>query len=148
MCVSSFRVLRVGGHLVLLLSLQLSAQLKKTICTQEHHQNVNSLDTNNLHTDPSNTQNESTDTPKPLMFPKSSSEISPTPLLISSLQAQRTHRVSLGSTDAFIHIYTKIKTQTLSHWNKLILMCLCGQRICYKLGANKIFLKDPHIVFQ
>lgn len=109
------RVLRVGGHLVLLLSLQLSAQLKKTICTQEHHQNVNSLDTNNLHTDPSNTQNESTDTPKPLMFSKSSSEISTTPLLISSLQAQRTHRVSLGSTDAFIHIYTKIKTQTLSH---------------------------------
>ncbi|XP_016319077.1 THUMP domain-containing protein 2 isoform X1 [Sinocyclocheilus anshuiensis] len=109
------RVLRVGGHLVLLLSLQLSAQLKKTVCTHEHNQNVNSLDTNNLHTDPSNTHNESTDTPKPLMFHKSSSEMSNSPLLISSLQAQRTHRVSLGSTDAFIHTYTKIKTQTLSH---------------------------------
>uniref|UniRef100_A0A8C1I1K4 THUMP domain containing 2 n=1 Tax=Cyprinus carpio carpio TaxID=630221 RepID=A0A8C1I1K4_CYPCA len=107
------RVLRVGGHLVLLLSLQLSAQLKKTICTHEHNQNVNSLDTNNLHTDPSNTHNESTDTPKPLMFHKSSSEMSNSPLLISSLQAQRTHKVSLGSTDAFIHTYTKIKTQTL-----------------------------------
>ncbi|KAK2878796.1 hypothetical protein Q8A67_019587 [Cirrhinus molitorella] len=95
------RVLRVGGHLVLLLSLQLSAQLKKTICTHEHNQNVigcNSLDTNNVHTDPS-----STDTPK-----HTSSETSNTPLLIRSLQAQRKHKVSLGSTDAFIHTYTKI----------------------------------------
>ncbi|KAL1257837.1 hypothetical protein QQF64_011081 [Cirrhinus molitorella] len=37
------RVLRVGGHLVLLLSLQLSAQLKKTICTHEHNQNTVAL---------------------------------------------------------------------------------------------------------
>ncbi|XP_073683542.1 THUMP domain-containing protein 2-like [Garra rufa] len=109
------RVLRVGGHLVLLLSLQLSAQLEKTICTHEHNQNVNSLDTNNVHTEPSNTHNESTNTSNPLTFHKSSSETSNTPLLIRSLQAQRKHRVSLGSTDAFIHTYTKIQTQTHSH---------------------------------
>ncbi|XP_067223823.1 THUMP domain-containing protein 2 [Chanodichthys erythropterus] len=109
------RVIRVGGHLVLLLSLQLSAQLKKTICTHKHNQHLNSSDTNNVHTDPSNTHNESTDTPKTITFHKPSSETSNTPLLISSLQAQRTHRVSLGSTDAFIHIYTKIQTQAHSH---------------------------------
>ncbi|ROJ78871.1 THUMP domain-containing protein 2 [Anabarilius grahami] len=95
------RVIRVGGHLVLLLSLQLSAQLKKTICTHKNNQHLNSSDTHN----------ESTDTPKTITFYKSSSETSNTPLLMSSLQAQRTHKVSLGSTDAFIHIYTKIQTQ-------------------------------------
>ncbi|KAI2654333.1 THUMP domain-containing protein 2 [Labeo rohita] len=107
------RVLRVGGHLVLLLSLQLSAQLKKTICAQEHNQNVNSLETKNVHTDLSNTHYESTDTtdtPKLLTVHRSSSETSNTPLLIRSLQAQKKHRVSLGSTDAFIHTYTKIQT--------------------------------------
>ncbi|XP_043118275.1 THUMP domain-containing protein 2 [Puntigrus tetrazona] len=104
------RVLRVGGHLVLLLSLQLSAQLKKIICTPEHNQNVNSLDTNNLHTDPSKTHKESTDAP--LMFDKASSEMSNTQFFIRSLQAHRTHRVSLGSTDALIHTYTKIHTPT------------------------------------
>ncbi|XP_056120310.1 THUMP domain-containing protein 2 [Rhinichthys klamathensis goyatoka] len=103
------RVIRVGGHLVLLLSLQLSAQLKKIICTHKHNQLLNSSDTNNVHTDPSNTRNESTDKPETLTFHKSSSEASNTPLLISSLQAQRTHKVSLGSTDAFIHTYTKIQ---------------------------------------
>ncbi|XP_077095649.1 U6 snRNA (guanine-N(2))-methyltransferase THUMPD2 isoform X3 [Siphateles boraxobius] len=103
------RVIRVGGHLVLLLSLQLSAQLKKIICTHKHNQHLNSSDTNNVHTDPSNICNESTDKPKALTFHKSSSEALNTPLLISSLQAQRTHKVSLGSTDAFIHTYTKIQ---------------------------------------
>lgn len=103
------RVIRVGGHLVLLLSLQLSAQLKKIICTHKHNQNLNSSDTNNVHTDPSNIRNESTDKPKTLTFHKSSSEVSNTPFLIRSLQAQRTHKVSLGSTDAFIHTYTKIQ---------------------------------------
>ncbi|XP_056332978.1 THUMP domain-containing protein 2 [Danio aesculapii] len=95
------RVLRVGGHLVLLLSLQLSAQLKKIICTPEQEQHSKSLDTKSVHTEPSNAHKESTETHKPL--------------LISSLQSQKKHRVSLGSTDAFIHTYTKIQTQTHSH---------------------------------
>lgn len=126
MCFSFCRVIRVGGHLVLLLSLQLSAQLKKIICTHKHNQNLNSSDTNRVHTDPSNTHSESTDKPKTLTFHKSSSEASNTPLLISSLQAQRTHKVSLGSTDAFIHTYTKIQH---SHWNKFNLKCLWTIRI-------------------
>ncbi|XP_067310689.1 THUMP domain-containing protein 2 [Pseudorasbora parva] len=108
------RVICVGGHLVLLLSLQLSAQLKKTICTHKHNHHLNSSDTNNAHNDPSNTHNDCTDTPKTLMFNKSTSETSNTPLLLSSLQARRTHKVSLGSTDAFIHTYTKIQTQAHS----------------------------------
>ncbi|XP_691263.5 U6 snRNA (guanine-N(2))-methyltransferase THUMPD2 [Danio rerio] len=95
------RVLRVGGHLVLLLSLQLSAQLKKIICTPEQEKHSKSLDTNSVHTEPSNAHKESTETHKTL--------------LISSLQSQKKHRVSLGSTDAFIHTYTKMQTQTHSH---------------------------------
>ncbi|XP_051578700.1 THUMP domain-containing protein 2 isoform X1 [Myxocyprinus asiaticus] len=116
------RVLRVGGHLVLLLSLQLSAQLKKIICTHEHNpsthnQHTNSSDIHSGNTDPSNTHNECKDTPKTITFHKSCSETSNTPILISSLQAQRSHKVSLGNTDAFIQVYTKIQSekQTQTH---------------------------------
>ncbi|XP_057200244.1 THUMP domain-containing protein 2 [Triplophysa rosa] len=104
------RVLRVGGHLVLLLSLQLSAQLKKIIC--KHNQHANSSDTQRVHTDPTNSNKECTDTPENLMCYKSSSK---TPILITSLQAHRTHKVSLGSTDAFIHTFTKVQPEMCSH---------------------------------
>lgn len=100
------RVLSVGGHLVLLLSLQLSAQLKKIIC--KHNQHANSSDAQSVHTDPTNANSECTDTPENLSCYKSSSE---TPILITSLQTHRTHKVSLGSTDAFIHTFTKVQPE-------------------------------------
>ncbi|TRY94089.1 hypothetical protein DNTS_027318 [Danionella cerebrum] len=92
------RVLRVGGHLVLLLSLQLSAQMRKVICTQKQEQTSESLGKNIELSNASNTLKECSETFKPI--------------LISSLQIQRTHKVSLGSTDAFIHTYIKIQTPT------------------------------------
>ncbi|XP_065101155.2 THUMP domain-containing protein 2 isoform X2 [Paramisgurnus dabryanus] len=109
------RVLCVGGHLVLLLSLQLSAQLKKIICKHKPKKHANSIDTHCVHTDPSSTNNECKDISKTLMCHKSSSEISNTPMFITSLQAYRTHKVSLGSTDAFIHIFTKIQSEINTH---------------------------------
>ncbi|XP_055028019.2 THUMP domain-containing protein 2 isoform X1 [Misgurnus anguillicaudatus] len=109
------RVLCVGGHLVLLLSLQLSAQLKKIVCKHKCKKHANSTDAHCVHTDPSNTNNECKDISKTLMCHKSSSEISNTPMFITSLQAHRTHKVSLGSTDAFIHIFTKIQSDINTH---------------------------------
>lgn len=102
------RVLRVGGHIVLLLSLQLSAQLKKIIC--KHNQHANSSDTQSAHSNPTNANNTCTDTSENLMC--HSSEI---PMLITSLQEHRKHKVSLGSTDGFIHTFTKVQPEMHTH---------------------------------
>ncbi|KAI4887174.1 hypothetical protein NFI96_021283 [Prochilodus magdalenae] len=93
------RVLRQGGYLVLLLSLQLSAQIKKLIksntlnpepCTasrdKESHDSTHSMNAHSSKTD----EHRDTERSK-----------------LSSLHLQSTHRVSLGSTDGVIHTYTK-----------------------------------------
>ncbi|XP_053538828.1 THUMP domain-containing protein 2 [Ictalurus punctatus] len=74
------RVLREGGNLVLLLSLQLSALIKKLIRSDAHH--ASEPDADGRQTGKSR-------------------------LGFNSLLLQSTHRVSLGSTDALIHTYTK-----------------------------------------
>ena len=101
------RVLRQGGYLVLLLSLQLSAQIKKLIksntlnpepCTasrdKESHDRTHSMNAHSSKTD----EHRDTERSK-----------------LSSLHLQSTHRVSLGSTDGIIHTYTK--THHLTCWN-------------------------------
>lgn len=79
---SFYRVLREGGNLVLLLSLQLSALVKKHIGS----------DAPDLRSRASETDAGSRETEK---------------ITLNSLLLQSKHRVSLGSTDALIHTYTK-----------------------------------------
>ena len=86
MNISVFRVLCVGGTLVLLLSPQLSCQLKKLLAQKD--------------TGPTSTQE--TD-------PQSGLEPSLPPPL-SSLKHQATLRVSLGAIDGLIHKYVKTDT--------------------------------------
>ncbi|XP_072546162.1 THUMP domain-containing protein 2 isoform X2 [Salminus brasiliensis] len=96
------RVLREGGYLVLLLSLQLSAQVKKLLessspsrqprATTHDEESPDSTHTVNTHiseTDKHGCEAES--------------------LKLRSLVLQNTHRVSLGSTDALIHTYSKMR---------------------------------------
>ncbi|KAB5561964.1 hypothetical protein PHYPO_G00012520 [Pangasianodon hypophthalmus] len=90
------RVLREGGILVLLLSLQLSALIKKlmksdTLDLQSHAAGCDE-DTHTSETDAGSRETEK------LKF------------TFNSLLLQSKHRVSLGSTDALIHTYTKRHT--------------------------------------
>lgn len=85
----SHRVLREGGNLVLLLSLQLSALIKKLITS-----------------DPIQLQSRAAGCEDDAQ----ASETGKLKLTFHSLLLQSKHRVSLGSTDALIHTYTKRHT--------------------------------------
>ncbi|XP_036450057.1 THUMP domain-containing protein 2 [Colossoma macropomum] len=99
------RVLREGGYLVLLLSLQLSAQIKKLVKSNTLNPESRAAgrdDESPDRTHDVNTHSSETDEDRETER-----------LKLSSLLLQNTHRVSLGSTDAIIHTYTK--THTLTH---------------------------------
>uniref|UniRef100_W5KUX3 THUMP domain containing 2 n=1 Tax=Astyanax mexicanus TaxID=7994 RepID=W5KUX3_ASTMX len=93
------RVLRDGGHLVLLLSLQLSARIRKLIKSSSSSHQSHTADHDEESADSTHTTNTHTSDEK-------SSDTKS--LKLSSLVLQSTHRVSLGSTDALIHTYKKI----------------------------------------
>ncbi|KAG9268407.1 THUMP domain-containing protein 2 [Astyanax mexicanus] len=93
------RVLRDGGHLVLLLSLQLSARIRKLIKSSSSSHQSHTADHDEESADSTHTANTHTSDEK-------SSDTKS--LKLSSLVLQSTHRVSLGSTDALIHTYKKI----------------------------------------
>ncbi|GAA6088627.1 THUMP domain-containing protein 2 isoform X1, partial [Tachysurus ichikawai] len=80
------RVLRDGGTLVLLLSLQLSVLIKKLIKSRADE-------------DPHATETDA-----------GSHDTEKSKITLDSLLLQSKHRVSLGTTDALIHTYTKRHT--------------------------------------
>ncbi|XP_060789343.1 THUMP domain-containing protein 2 [Neoarius graeffei] len=86
------RVLREGGNLVLLLSLQLSALIKKLIKSDTLDLQSQAVDCN-----------EDADAADRIETERSKSTF-------NSLILQSKYRVSLGSTDALIHTYTKRRT--------------------------------------
>uniref|UniRef100_A0A3B4EC68 Ribosomal RNA large subunit methyltransferase K/L-like methyltransferase domain-containing protein n=1 Tax=Pygocentrus nattereri TaxID=42514 RepID=A0A3B4EC68_PYGNA len=99
------RVLSDGGYLVLLLSLQLSGQIKKLVKSNTPNPESRAAGRNTK--SPDHTHGVS----KHSSEPDENRETER--LKLSSLLLQNTHRVSLGSTDAIIHTYTK--THTLTH---------------------------------
>ncbi|XP_066538360.1 THUMP domain-containing protein 2 [Hoplias malabaricus] len=101
------RVLREGGSLILLLSLQLSAQINKIIKS-------NKL---NSHSGAANHDVGSHDSAHTMKTQISeTSQHNQTKILkFSSLHLQNKHKVSLGTTDAIIHTYIKAHIQTETH---------------------------------
>lgn len=97
------RVLRPGGNLVLLLSLQLSAQIKRLIKSDT----LDASSCNSSHSEAAQTGSFETSEPK--------RSCSTETLKFGSLVLQSKHRVSLGSTDALIHTYTKIHGRICEH---------------------------------
>lgn len=95
-----FRVLCIGGTLVLLLSPQLSCLMKKFLSKKDTGA-ASDLETKPQTTSPSSTQQQTQQTD-----PQSGLKDSTKPPL-SSLKLQATVRVSLGLIDGLIHKYVK-----------------------------------------
>ncbi|XP_035388512.1 THUMP domain-containing protein 2 isoform X1 [Electrophorus electricus] len=101
------RVLCEGGCLIILLSLQLSAQMKKLV-------NSNALTPQSQMTElDKDPQGKS----RGLGMQGPEHSWGTDELALSSLQLQNIHRVSLGSSDGIIHTYTKIQTLKHTHAN-------------------------------
>ncbi|XP_030643355.1 THUMP domain-containing protein 2 [Chanos chanos] len=115
------RVLSVNGSLVLLLSLQLSALLKKLLSPDRcllatdplTNKNTSNIDSSDTHT---NTCRPDTDTHSNKHSSEGDIQLSP-----CTLQLQSIYRVSLGNTDGLIHKYLKTMyghTATKAHTHK------------------------------